>query len=668
MNEREELNMLRQQAAPPTARPSFGEKVYGDLQKRTSNFENAKGPALARALNLFSQGVGLVGDTGANAFGSAFPETTEYANDKLAKALQAGANTEIGKSAINAYGELEQNYPVATQVAGDVLNIGTSFAGAGSGTAAGKGIKSAANKVGSVLIRSGDKIAEAKRASFVQDLTTPKLVGQAKKDAAAKLKESNDLLRTSGIVPNARDTKLIDEVSATDVSPWKSKVKNREIIEGSSRAEADSLKAQLAAKGLAISDDDLLDALTKARGEVAGTNYVRGGKGAGASAAEDVANGALDIIQKHPQTAEGMLAARKEFDQWVIKQSGEKMLDPVKDQAVSDAIAATRQSMNDLIAKNAPTVDVAGSLSKQSALIDAAKNINTKLDPAGDNLLQRGVAKITNHLPNNLADRIGATAALGGIGLTLGSGPAMVAGGLYGAGKVAKSSTARKALGKTIDVVGAAAPAIGGIAGMSAQGMGGEPTRIEVNPNQPNPYAQPPMSEREELELLRSQQQPTTTIIEPLSYNSESPIANRIKQAESAGDPNAKNPLSSASGLYQFTDSTWRSAVDKWGRSQGIKYSDKANPQAQEILMQKLTADNSRILQAKGIEPTDGNIYFAHFMGAPAASKAINMLGKGAIAARSFPDAAKSNPTIFFKNGRPRTIDEVYELITSKVV
>jgi hypothetical protein len=164
---------------------------------------------------------------------------------------------------------------------------------------------------------------------------------------------------------------------------------------------------------------------------------------------------------------------------------------------------------------------------------------------------------------------------------------------------------------------------------------------------------------------------PTTTVVEPLSYNSQQPVGDvlsRIKQAESGGNPNAKNPLSSASGLYQFTDATWRSAVDKWGRSQGIKYSDKNNPQAQEMLMQKLTADNSRILRAKGIEPTDGNIYFAHFMGAPAASKAISLLGKNAVAARSFPEAAKANPTVFFDGQRPRTVDEVYQLITSKVV
>lgn len=153
----------------------------------------------------------------------------------------------------------------------------------------------------------------------------------------------------------------------------------------------------------------------------------------------------------------------------------------------------------------------------------------------------------------------------------------------------------------------------------------------------------------------------------PAPMSDASPLAQKIKTAESGGNPNAKNPNSSASGLYQFTDSTWRSAVDKWGRRHGIRYSDKNNPQAQEMLMQQLTQDNARILQNKGIEPSDGNLYFAHFLGAPAASKAINLLGKNAIAARSFPEAAKANPTIFFAEGKPRTVDEVYALITQKV-
>ena len=185
------------------------------------------------------------------------------------------------------------------------------------------------------------------------------------------------------------------------------------------------------------------------------------------------------------------------------------------------------------------------------------------------------------------------------------------------------------------------------------------PAQIEVNPNPPNPYA-PGLDFNDLIPQQPMQQQ------QPLAPQSS--LQERIKQAESSGNPNAQNPLSSASGLYQFTNDTWRSVVDKFGRRSGIRYSDKNNPQAQEQMVAALLQDNARILQNKGIEPSDANLYFAHFMGAPAASKAISMLGKNAIAARSFPDAAKANPTVFFDGQRPRTVDEVYQIITSKVV
>ncbi len=199
-----------------------------------------------------------------------------------------------------------------------------------------------------------------------------------------------------------------------------------------------------------------------------------------------------------------------------------------------------------------------------------------------------------------------------------------------------------------------------------------EPTRIEVNPGGVNPYQPLPEVNLPKMTPVDYDPFATETVYTPMSNNAKIPATNdlmsKIKGAESAGNPNAQNPNSTASGLYQFTDATWKSAVDKWGRSRGIKYSDKANPQAQQFLADALTKDNTRILQNKGIEPTDGNVYFAHFMGAPAAAKAITMLGKGAIAARSFPDAAKVNKKVFFDNsGRPRTIDEVYQIITSKV-
>lgn len=145
-------------------------------------------------------------------------------------------------------------------------------------------------------------------------------------------------------------------------------------------------------------------------------------------------------------------------------------------------------------------------------------------------------------------------------------------------------------------------------------------------------------------------------------------VLNRIQQAESGGNQAAKNPSSSASGIYQFTNATWNSVVDKYGARYGITRKDKNNPEAQQLMAERLTEENGKALAKRGIEPTDQNLYLAHFLGAPAATKAIESLGKGVPAAQLFPKAAASNQSIFFDNsGKPKTIDEVYAIIGQKV-
>jgi len=60
----------------------------------------------------------------------------------------------------------------------------------------------------------------------------------------------------------------------------------------------------------------------------------------------------------------------------------------------------------------------------------------------------------------------------------------------------------------------------------------------------------------------------STTPTSPIYANTDgnySPILNTIKTVESGGDYSAQNPTSSASGAYQFIDSTWRSAAKEAG-------------------------------------------------------------------------------------------------------
>lgn len=146
-------------------------------------------------------------------------------------------------------------------------------------------------------------------------------------------------------------------------------------------------------------------------------------------------------------------------------------------------------------------------------------------------------------------------------------------------------------------------------------------------------------------------------------------IFSRIRQAESGGDDYAQAATSSATGPYQFTKGTWNDVVKKYGQQYGITEADRTNPEAQDIMVRHLAEDNANILKKSGIEPNDGDIYLAHFLGAPAAAKLIKNKDANVSGAQMFPAAAKANRAIFFdKSGKPRSVGEVYKKVTDKVM
>lgn len=138
-------------------------------------------------------------------------------------------------------------------------------------------------------------------------------------------------------------------------------------------------------------------------------------------------------------------------------------------------------------------------------------------------------------------------------------------------------------------------------------------------------------------------------------------------QAESNFNPDAKARTSSAGGLFQFINSTWEGMVRKYGKQYGITMQDKMNPRANAIMGALFERDNQRYLASHGVPPNAGNTYMAHFMGAGSAVKFISAMYQdpNADAAKEFPEQARANKPIFFNNGKPRTMREVYELMTT---
>jgi hypothetical protein len=166
-------------------------------------------------------------------------------------------------------------------------------------------------------------------------------------------------------------------------------------------------------------------------------------------------------------------------------------------------------------------------------------------------------------------------------------------------------------------------------------------------------------------------------------------------KVESNLNPNAAAKTSSAGGLFQFIDRTWLGTLKEAGPLLGYsRHADaitrtddgryvindpsmrgeimalRQDPTANALMAGVFTNSNSKHLTNKlGRAPTDGELYMAHFMGATGAARLITAAesNPGAVAAHSFPAAAKANRSIFFdRSGRARNFAEVTQNLAGR--
>lgn len=90
------------------------------------------------------------------------------------------------------------------------------------------------------------------------------------------------------------------------------------------------------------------------------------------------------------------------------------------------------------------------------------------------------------------------------------------------------------------------------------------------------------------------------------------------RAAESSGRPDAVNPVTGASGLYQFMPDTWAGVVRNYGDRYGIRADGIMDPAQQELAIRAITENEyAPVIRRAGRSVTPEELYAVHLFGDP---------------------------------------------------
>lgn len=167
-------------------------------------------------------------------------------------------------------------------------------------------------------------------------------------------------------------------------------------------------------------------------------------------------------------------------------------------------------------------------------------------------------------------------------------------------------------------------------------------------------------------------------------------------EVESAMNPDARAATSSATGLYQFVESTWLDTMKKHGHRFGLGHvadqidvtasgsafvadparretilALRSDPRIASLMAAGLAEDNrAHLMPILGRQPSHAELYLAHFLGAGGAGRFLSELriDPGQNAAALFARPAAANRGIFYSpDGNPRSLAQVMDVIAGKL-
>lgn len=167
-------------------------------------------------------------------------------------------------------------------------------------------------------------------------------------------------------------------------------------------------------------------------------------------------------------------------------------------------------------------------------------------------------------------------------------------------------------------------------------------------------------------------------------------------RVESEMDPNARARTSSATGLYQFIESTWLETMQRHGSRFGLGdmaeqiattprgtafvadpaqrnaiLALRSDPHTASLMAAGLAEDNRAALTPiLGRQPDHGELYLAHFLGAGGAGRFLSAMADNPdeSAAALFRHPAAANRAIFYRaSGEARSLAGVMDLLDAKI-
>ena len=215
-----------------------------------------------------------------------------------------------------------------------------------------------------------------------------------------------------------------------------------------------------------------------------------------------------------------------------------------------------------------------------------------------------------------------------------------------------------------------------------------KPSTIALEGSTNIPKTTTPITQKEtipSLETNRPVVPPVSGNIDISKYASLGPVV-AIKQAakvvgmdenvminfaklESSLNPNAKAKTSSAAGLYQIVDDTWKELVKKHGAKYGITLeSDRFNPYYNALMGAELAKEN--LTKLKGYKEAevgeDTALYLAHFLGLNGANKffaQVNSNPDAPVQTAVSPAAYNANKNLM----QGKTVEGLLDTIDAKV-